>query len=235
MSEPRKATDVLLEIESTVKVLVEMVRSLDLNNKILSNKLNVLMQKQVNPTPQPTFTATAVDDKPIIQIQATTTPLVDTSSEGDRRISRPETYQPIPKQKMILVPKKEETAVFTMVDPPKKEIIKEPAKEILQNNASKNAFNNLDNKLPVTQRVIDKNGKVVFLADVLIVDAETNEQIEKLRTRGNGVWMASMFPGNYIVTISKLESLNKQKMISKQTIKVDGFTSPLELPPVVLK
>ena len=40
MSEPRKATDVLLDVESKVSMLLDIIRAQDLNIKVLSNKLN---------------------------------------------------------------------------------------------------------------------------------------------------------------------------------------------------
>ena len=42
-NEPRKATDVLLELEAKINLLLDIVRSQDLNIKVLSNKLNVFI------------------------------------------------------------------------------------------------------------------------------------------------------------------------------------------------
>src|SRR5208282_6569331 len=44
-SEPRKATDVLLDLESKVDTLLGLVQSQDLVIKVLSNKLNDVMSK----------------------------------------------------------------------------------------------------------------------------------------------------------------------------------------------
>jgi hypothetical protein len=110
--EPRKATDVLLDLESKVNTLLDIVRSQDLNIKILSNKLNDVMgrleKRQASP---PKFVVEAVQ-KPVVappmppgfrQLPAgdpeRTIPIVAESKlpqtgtpDGFRRTSRPETF-----------------------------------------------------------------------------------------------------------------------------------------------
>jgi predicted phage tail protein len=89
--------------------------------------------------------------------------------------------------------------------------------------------------VPVEQRVVDRNGKSVFLADVEIMDVSSGEQVSKSRTNGTGKWMAALPLGNYKVTVRKLESLTREKVEAIQTIKVDGTESPLKLPMVIIK
>jgi hypothetical protein len=113
MSEPRKATDVLLDVESKVNTLLDIVRSQDLVIKVLSNKLNdVIGRLDKQQTAAPKIVVEAVQTAPapptiippgFTQIPAgdvernipvtaeSKLPQADTP-QGFRRNSRPETY-----------------------------------------------------------------------------------------------------------------------------------------------
>jgi hypothetical protein len=109
---PRKATDVLLEVESKVSMLLDIIRAQDLNIKVLSNKLNDVIgrldKQQVAPpkiivetvqTPvqppmmPPTFTQIPPGDpdRTIPVTAESKLPQAETT-QGFRRSSRPETY-----------------------------------------------------------------------------------------------------------------------------------------------
>jgi hypothetical protein len=110
MSEPRKATDVLISLENKVDVLLGLVRSTDLNIKILSNKLNDVMKKMEEVQSAPRFTVETVQTatKPVMPPTFTQLPPGDpernipimaesvipqtSAPQGFRRTSRPETY-----------------------------------------------------------------------------------------------------------------------------------------------
>lgn len=110
--EPRKATDVLLDIETKVNALLDIVRSQDLVIKVLSNKLNDVMgklEKQAQAAPK--FTVEAIqapvipppmppgftqipagDPERNIPIAAESRLPETGSPQGFRRNSRPETF-----------------------------------------------------------------------------------------------------------------------------------------------
>lgn len=113
MTEPRKATDVLLDMESKISMLLDIVRAQDLNIKVLSNKLNDVIGKldkqQAGPpkivveavqTPQlhapsvpPTFAQIpAGDPERNIPITAESKLPQSDTPHGFRRSSRPETF-----------------------------------------------------------------------------------------------------------------------------------------------
>src|SRR5579885_316769 len=280
--EPRKATDVLVELESKVDVLLDIVRAQDLNIKILSNKLNSVMEQLSKaPATPPKITVEAVQAKPPVVIgpdhpanpfvqmpaadpeRAIPIPaeskLPDTSKpQGFRRNSRPETYagdnavlphgeqehrmpMQLPKAPPgrggeVIVPpppgrQPQQTSPqnqpAVVVQPPGP---RQPPQIAQQPTQPKSA-----GAIPVMQRVVDKNSKSVFLADVEITDLSTNQQVFKTRTNGTGKWMASLGIGAYREVVRKRESLTKEKIEALQDIQVDGTQSPLELPLMIIK
>lgn len=112
MTEPRKATDVLIDLESKVSMLLDIIRAQDLNIKVLSNKLNDVIgrldKQQAGPpkivvetvqTPAappimpPTFTQIpAGDPERNIPVTAESKLPQTQVPQGFRRNSRPESY-----------------------------------------------------------------------------------------------------------------------------------------------
>ena len=106
--EPRKASDILLELENKVNVLLGLLRAQDLTIKVLSNKLNSLMEKMdkqgavpskimveaVNsaPLPTPFNQMPSPDPEKSIPVSADFNLQVEDKPNGFRRTSRPETY-----------------------------------------------------------------------------------------------------------------------------------------------
>jgi hypothetical protein len=236
MENPRKATDVLLDLEQKVDLLLNMFKTIDLNYKVLSNKLNQLidvfdkMQKNNSVNP-PKFSIEAVQSSPLmsnfkpsekqVPIFAEATVPVENNPVGFRRTSRPETFTEVPS-----VPKPIKAEAEIIVNQPQ-QVEVAPIKE-------KPAITNSINAIPVMQRIVDRNGKAIFLADVEVLNS-SNERVNKARTNGAGKWMMSLTPGTYRVLINKRESLTKEKMESVQEITVDGSKSPLELPMAIIK
>lgn len=94
----------------------------------------------------------------------------------------------------------------------------------------------VQNAVPITQRVVDGNGKSQFLAEVEIVNADTSKLALKTKTNANGKWVASLSPGNYQVVIRKKgNGGNIKDLQAVQTIPIDGNTSPLEIKTITIK
>lgn len=107
--EPRKATDVLLSLENKVDTLLNIIKAQDLNIKVLSNKLNAVMEQMAKqPAAPPQIRVEAVQAplpaNPFVQMPAgdpeknipvmAESKLPSSSAPGAfRRNSRPETYQ----------------------------------------------------------------------------------------------------------------------------------------------
>jgi hypothetical protein len=230
----RKASDIILELESKVDSLINLVRSLDLNLKILSNKINDIAGRlnSVNGgviNSKSSITIEAVGGKVIPQYNNSFMPpnsqnlipitagqaiSVEKEPLGFLRTSRPETFDGL---------------VAPVISPPNNEAIVPTAPPAIKEASSKKGG------IPVAQRVVDKGGKSIFLADVEIIDSVTGGQVCKTRTNGVGKWMASLSAGNYKVIIRKRESTTKEKMEAIQNISVDGSTSPFELKTLIIK
>ncbi len=106
-SEPRKASDILLELEQKLDVALSIIRAQDLNIKILSNKLNTVietLEKKSVDTPKVTVEAVStprVTPFPVqvnslegrsIPISSEDKLPIETEPQGFRRTSRPETF-----------------------------------------------------------------------------------------------------------------------------------------------
>jgi hypothetical protein len=252
--EPRKASEVLLELESKIESLLNLVRTQDLNIKVLSNKLNVLMEKMDKPNTTPskivveavnTFSNVPVPDpEKIIPVGIDFNIPMDESPTGFRRTSRPETYAGdnafLPPQ-----PKVPEPRFPTQIPRPSGQAevivpanINRQQGQPLPIQPPKNTppiMSSDGNSIPVSQRVVDGNGKSVFLADVEVVDLSGIHVPFKTRTNGTGKWSAPLQVGAYRVTIRKRESVTKEKLELAQDIQVDGSNSPLELPLMIIK
>lgn len=250
MSEPRKASDILLSLESQVSQLVALYRSQDLVLKVLSNKLNNLIEtvgklNQTEETNNNTLNLQVPHSSPVPIFAEYKLPQ-EVAPKGFRRTSRPETYttqEPIPKPQrvtlgQITAPPPEPTVEFPVQFPefaPSNQPSL-PAKKPSVTQPQETRVVKSTGSIPVQQRLVDQNGKAIFLANIDIINLQTGETVfSKLRTNGVGKWQASLSPGAYQVKISKQESLSKTKLELSQDIMVDGLSPTQELPMLICK
>lgn len=252
--EPRKATEVILELESKINTLLSICRNQDLNIKLLSNKLNSMMEKlskldKVEPANNKivveavnAVTHPSIASEKSIPISSENKLPLEEQPLGFRRTSRPETFAG--DDKYLSRNNTTNQVVFpmqlpNMKDSPAEIIVPDQAKEVSKETSKKDNKTKTvipaDTAVPVVQRVVDKNGKGIFLADVEIVNSESLETVSKTRTNGSGKWMASLPLGTYKVIVKKRESFSKEKAEVNQNIQVDGTKSNLELPVMILK
>lgn len=254
--EPRKATDVLLELEKKLDLALSIIRTQDMSIKILSNKFNIILEAlQKQATIPPKITVEAVNTaRPTVNIMNTESQIpisaesklpMDNSPQGFRRTSRPETfagdnsYLPPSRATIAAEPKfpvqvpKPPPGRGSMTPPPGREaevILPQSTKKVAIKQSSETG-----NSIPVMQRVVNSQGKSLFLADVEITNNSTLEIVSKTRTNGAGKWMATLGVGDYSVVIRKLEPSNKQKMEATQNIHVDGSVQRLDLETIIIK
>jgi len=211
----RKATDVLISIESKLESLLNHHKSQDLNLKILSNKLNTLVDalpKLIEATKEkpapPKFTVEIADSAPqLTKINSDSNIKLEVTPQSDRRASRDsDDYFRDYDDKSLVIEKKIEAPVNKVTD------------KIVQ----------------VTQRIIDKNQKSIFLADVEIKSLG-GDFSQKAKTNSVGKWSANLSPGQYRVSISKRESNTRQKIDVTQDISVDENKSIQILSDLIVK
>lgn len=216
-NESRKATDILLELENKVNSLILMIKSQDLTIKVLSNKISMIIDgaKPNN--------SKIVDNLNEEVVKPNNLGLqIEESPVGIRRTARPETY------------KRPEIKPLNN-DANKAEVIVPSIKPIEVNNSKAKQEKIIQNAVPTMQRIVDKNGKSIFLADVEIIDLSNGTTFHKTKTNGSGKWLASLPVGDYKVFIKKREGLNKEKIEVAQTIKIDGSTPTAEIPMMIVK
>jgi hypothetical protein len=255
-TEPRKASEVLLEIEKKLDTALGIIHVQDLNIKILSNKLNSiieLLEKQttapqriiveaVNTTRQPSPPA---DLERQIPISGEFALPVENSPNGFRRTSRPETfsgdnsYLPQPSNTTpkypTQIPKAPPGRVAPNSPPPGREVNAEVVVPPTVNvKPSAKTQNIVQNAIPISQRVVSKEGKSLFLADVEIIDLATMQSIFKTRTNGTGKWSASLGVGNYRIIINKRESSTGGSLSATQDIQINGSESKVDLQTIII-
>ena len=253
---PLKASEVILQLRDAITKLTALVNSQNLQIGLISNKLNSVMEymsKQGAPAPK--FTVEAIQNQTPFSMIPETEKQVPVSSDftlpqekepkGFRRTSRPESYQgdnavlpvqpkfptqlpkPPPGRAEVIVPPQ-----ATNVQVPKAPQAPVTFTEIPEPPPARVPNGNV---IPVQQRVVNANGKSIFLADVEIFNVATHESVFKTRTNGTGKWMASLPVGNYEVSIKKVEAATKERQETKQQFQVDGLTSTLELQMLIIK
>jgi hypothetical protein len=219
----RTATDVLLSLEAKVDKLTYLLQSLDLNNKVLSNKLNTLIaavndpsydQQPFDPSTDPLSIATAkpmkvADEwKPAIPLTSETAPV------GFRRTERTETN------------------ARTQTRTPAKNT-PTPSLPIPEMKAPKSveAAPQTTGKIPLSQRIVDNKGASLFKADIEVLDTE-GRTVWKGQTNATGKWQAALSTGKYRVNVKK--QTTQQKIQVSQDLAVSDKT-PRELPVMMIK
>ena len=261
MSEQRKATDVLVELETKIDNLVSLTKAQGLNFQILSNKLNEVMaalskqaagkitveavaKPQMPTSPLQNFQP--IDPERQIPVFAEAKLPETNAPQGFRRSSRPETFsgqtqgEPEPLVNFpVQIPKNgpppgRGPAAEAMSAPlPPLPTAKQPPTQKTTPKTVKATL--VQNAVPVQQRVVNKTGSSIFLADVEVTDMSSGQVVHKTRTAGNGKWMASLGIGAYRVVIRKRESVSKEALEAIQDVQVDGSQSPLELQTLIIK
>ena len=266
-NEPRKASEVLLELEAKIDSLISLVKAQSFANQLLSNKVTELsesLEKQrqatppqirvetTNTLPQIPFSPlhTFVPSDPERQVPISSEKKLPMLGDGFRRTARPETFAgddvylgqqfaPGEEPKMPLQmpkgppPGRGGADVIIPTKQVQPQQSQQPLSPTQQQPLPKQSV--VQNAVPVVQRVVNGDGKSVFLADVEVVDMSTSQPVSKTRTNGTGKWMASLGIGAYRVTIRKKGTATNGKMEAVQDVQVDGTQSPLELKTVIIK
>lgn len=212
MSEPRKASEVLLALEEKIDKLTKIVSVYDINVKLILDRVNKIyayIESMPEDNGQPPTTQDA-QSKEIVPISSEHVITEVESQIGQRRTARAETYQPISPQPLPELP----TQQVPMAPP------------------------NSDKKIPIIQRVtlVDGGGtaKDLFMAEVSIFN-DNKELVLKTKTNAAGKWQAHLRAGSYTVNIVKTDTATKKKIEAMQEIIVNDSNTTLTLPTAIVK
>ena len=253
--EPRKATEVILDIESKLEHLTDIMMAVDLTIRTMSNKLNTLEQiviqlstikaAPIGPaissantvitpkilTPQGFPQMPSHVDARNIPISAEDALPQTNSPEGFRRTSRPETYTNVKSEPKLANATAEAVALKPISKPGPV-----PAKtQFLEKQMPETKPLMIQNQIPVMQRVVDKTGKSIFLASVIVVDMDTGAETVKTKTNPIGHWSATLPVGTYKVSIKKEAGIGKDKVEAMQDLRVTSDQSKIDLPMLIIK
>jgi hypothetical protein len=232
MDSQRKISDIILELEAKINSILSILVNQDLLLKNISNRLKASSElNEINKTiSKPSIEAVNILPAETHLINAAADLQKEDESLGFRRNSRPETYSDPPKKEKSKTSKSDNPPEI-IVQKKQKQVDEEEFKEYNQESLLRDP----NSSTPVIQRVIDANGKSVFLADVEIVDLNSKKQIYKTRTNGTGKWTASLPTGKYHIIVKKRASNTKEKIEMIQELSIDGKQSRQELDAMVIK
>jgi len=219
VSEPRKASDILLSLEEKVNTLTKIVSVYDMNTKLILDRVNKMysyiekLQKEMDEERLPKG-GEFVAEPEIVQTSTEHLITMTENPVGVRRTARAESYAPDATQTMPATP----VAVPTPI---------------------KTAKPDNDRKIPVLQRVtwIDSNGtsKDCVMAEITILN-DQKELVVKTKTNAAGKWQAYLKPGIYSVGMVKTDTATKKKIEAMQeSVHVADSNSTVILPTAMIK
>jgi hypothetical protein len=214
--EPRKASDIILALESKVDVLQKLVFNQDMLLKLIADKTNKIfayideLQKEYRQSQLAQQDADDEEEPKVIKIsnehQITEATEIDISK---RRIDRAGVAAQVQQPAVLAVPN-------------------QSSEKVPQPPASTG-----NKKVSVIQRVSDNTGKDMFMASVLINDEAGNE-VHKTKTNAVGKWQAQLKPGSYIIKLTKTDTATKKILETTQKINVGNSNSTITLPVVIM-
>lgn len=227
MSEPRKASEILLSLEDRIISIESKINLYNTTQLLILQKVNEIFASLSSDTQN-------IEDNKPIQITSGQSIDVETNFKGERRVNR---NQPIST--------KASNSDITFKD------------YIAQRAAEKNApLNDLkitnsetevvkinkpivvekkqqERKIPITQRVQDENKKDWFNADVNIF-SDNGNSVYRGKTNALGKWQAQLSPGKYSVKVTKMNMSTQNKLENEQTIVVPNTDTTVTLNTLII-
>jgi hypothetical protein len=200
----RKASDVLLELERKVDLILGYLKTIDLNNKLILNRLNRDAAAGVvasSPPPKPSGLPRA---EAFVDSSKSTLPSLPTMPE--RKVSGPPlTFLSVSSDSGVEDPTILKQEIQLELQPKgQRRDIRTPLEP--------------DKKVPVSQKVLYPDGKAVVLANVEIYNS-AKELLKKTRTNNVGKWAATLDPGKYTIRVQKTGT--NEKPAVERSFEVD--------------
>lgn len=210
----RKASDVLLDLESRVVRLSGLVQNVDNNVKILLDRLN---RQEVNVVKPPQRPAPIPPQQHMMQA-----PVSAEAPDLPKVQGRPQNLfvaKPVPEQPYELDEYGKPELMEEVVHKGKRRDLRQPA----DSSQSK--------KVAVSQQLLFPDGKPIFLANIEVMD-ESGQVIKQTRTNSQGRWLAPLEPGEYTVHIVKRMAAESKKppVELRFQVQIPESGGPVELP-----
>jgi len=218
--EPRKASDILLALETKVDTLTKLVYSYDMLLKLIADRTNKIyayideLQKEYKE---------ARDQKSE----------EDENEQDDPKIIHVSNEHQITEAKEIIGQRRIQPRADPNAIPPQPAILAVPNQQPVPKPQQTQETIGNDKKVSVMQRVSDHTGKDLFLATVLISDENGNE-ITKAKTNAAGKWQCVLKPAKYVIKITKTDTATKKVLETTQKITIPSSNSTITLPVVIM-
>lgn len=249
--EPRKATDLLIDIDNRLRIVEKRLAVFDFQQKLIINSLNKLIgikqqeEKDNIPTvnvaqvKKPTITAA-----PVVAPQKPTQP----ASQSVAVEQEPKKESAIERKARLMHMEKvakqnNEEYSFNLsnnIKTEKNQQKKSPEEDIAFNVIKGDVNNSALNveaaaeestegpKVPVTQKASLYDGTVIALAEVVITNTITGS-VKKLSTGNNGRWQTSLSPGVYTLNVNG--KVGGEAVEYSQNFDVPPTDAVLDIPP----
>jgi len=251
----RKASDIILELESKINSLTKLIESMDFNLKLISNKLNKLVATTDN-NKLHKVSAYVSEQPPItnkfeeLKKSQSEEFEIDKTPNGQRRVSRPTQNN---FSGPIQVPLSNSVKFVSNSDNSDEEFkgFKSNVKTINKDNLKKPVNENVNpakevkvetqkevvndgNLIKVSQRVFNEHGKAEFFADVSIQQLPSLDKIKGTRTTGTGLWSVMIPQGIYRVSIKTKQPVVGSSRINSFDINLDGTKKEIDLDKLII-
>lgn len=236
--EPRKATDLLIDIDNRLRIVEKRLAVFDFQQKLIINSLNklVALKQETERDNIPTANVAQVKKpnvvvEPIVAVEQE--PKKESSIERKARLMH---MEKVAKQNNEEYSFNLSNNIKTEKNQQKKSPEEDIAFNVIKGDVNNSALNveaaaeesTEGPKVPVTQKASLYDGTVIALAEVVITNTITGS-VKKLSTGNNGRWQTSLSPGVYTLNVNG--KVGGEAVEYSQNFDVPPTDAVLDIPP----
>lgn len=230
----KTATEVLEEIKLMVERLTQASNNQDFLYKTLYNKIIEIDEKidtvlsKIGNTNTSNITNAP---QPMKSIMPGIKPGVFLNKSQENKTSQNFTSPPLEET--------QHTSVFSEKDEEdfkewKQEALEEPSEMIGKRRDARHIpIDTTKRLIPVQQKLLLPDGKVLSVASVEIFDTDLNF-VKAIKTSVAGKWTNALYPGSYILKIGKKGTATRSEIDEEINITITNSEEPIQLPPYVI-
>lgn len=202
MTEEKKVTEVIQEIKNEVDEILSYIKNMDFKYTLILDRLNRLIEKETSGK-LPTVEASEIvfpEYQPVLASQ----PSPNLKSKLQLALEQAQKDQD----------EEDQIGLATQQDG-KRRTLRQHAE-------------NQNRQIPTQQRIIYKDGKAIYMANVEVFDAN-QKLVKQVKTNQAGKWLAPLAPGEYQIKISKGANALKQKVEVSYMVTIPNQDSTVDL------